>query len=96
MTAEALREARLGDGGPLQRTQVEYAAALGVTSNTVARWERGELSIPRWVDQMIAVMRDLEATQRELQRERARNDRLKECHGKKKAERKRAVTRLRS
>jgi len=42
MTPAALRAIRRRLGW----TQVELAEALGVASNTVARYERGELGIP--------------------------------------------------
>lgn len=29
-------------------TQARVARMLGVTSNTVARWERGEVTMPAW------------------------------------------------
>jgi len=38
MTNKQIRVARR----KLKLTQVKFAARLGVTSNTVARWERGE------------------------------------------------------
>lgn len=41
MTGSDLRVARVR----LALTQQQFAALLGVTRNTVARWERGELTI---------------------------------------------------
>jgi len=42
MKGQQLRKHR----GALGMTQVELAKALGVTANTVARWERNEVGIP--------------------------------------------------
>ena len=36
-------------------SQRECGAALHVTANTVARWERGEIRVPAWVDVVINV-----------------------------------------
>jgi len=41
MTGKKLSEIR----GRLQWTQAKLGEALGVTGNTVARWERGEMKI---------------------------------------------------
>ncbi len=41
MTGKQLRKIR----DRLKWTQVQLAEAVGVTSNTVARWERGEVPI---------------------------------------------------
>ena len=41
MTGKQLRNMR----NKLKWTQVEYAKAVGVTPNTIARWERDEVSI---------------------------------------------------
>ena len=74
MTPEQLRQARAAGGA----TQSELAQTLGVTSNTVARWERGELPIPRYVGLIIELMKDLTRTQHELQRERVSHARMQE------------------
>ena len=51
MTPTELRERRI----QLRMTQLELAAALGVTRNTVARWERGELVMarPEMIDALV-------------------------------------------
>jgi hypothetical protein len=77
MKPEELRQERLTAGGPRQRTQSDLADSLGVAGNTVARWERGDLPIPKWVDQTIALMRRLDRTELALERERGKNRRLK-------------------
>ena len=41
MTGKKLSEIR----GRLQWTQAQLGKAIGVTGNTVARWERGEMKI---------------------------------------------------
>lgn len=42
MTGKELKEKR----NELELTQEQLASELGVTANTVARWERGEMKIP--------------------------------------------------
>lgn len=37
----------------LKKTQVEFARDVGVTGNTVARWERNEISISEPVARLI-------------------------------------------
>lgn len=46
MEGKALRERRNGLG----LTQEGLAKALGTTANTIARWERGEVSIPPYLE----------------------------------------------
>lgn len=46
MTPEGFKHRRVALG----LSQVKLAEALGVTSTTVARWERGERRIAVWVD----------------------------------------------
>ncbi len=46
MEGDALREKRIALG----LTQVQLAEILDVKPNTVARWERGLLSVPRTVE----------------------------------------------
>lgn len=43
VTGEELKKART----KLELTQVELGAALGIPSNTIARWERGEMPIEK-------------------------------------------------
>lgn len=45
MTGDELREKRVA----LELTQAQLAEILDVKPNTVARWERGLLSVPRTV-----------------------------------------------
>lgn len=95
MKSEEFRQERLTSGGSRQRTQSDLAETLGVAANTVARWERGDLPIPRWVDQAIALMRRLERTELALERERAKNRRLKARLESQKTDRKRVAPRKR-
>jgi transcriptional regulator with XRE-family HTH domain len=95
MTPEALRQARVAGDRRATRTQRELADAFGVAGNTVARWERGDLPIPRWVERMVALMDRLDDTERALLRERASNVRLKKRLREARADRKRASTRQR-
>ena len=37
----------------LKLTQVEFAERVGVTSNTVARWERGEMTMRKRAERLI-------------------------------------------
>ena len=37
----------------LKLTQVEFAELVGVTSNTVARWERGEMTMRKRAERLI-------------------------------------------
>jgi transcriptional regulator with XRE-family HTH domain len=46
MSGDELREKRIA----LELTQAELAEILEVKPNTVARWERGVLSVPRTVE----------------------------------------------
>ncbi|HRB81307.1 MAG TPA: helix-turn-helix domain-containing protein [Nitrospira sp.] len=59
------------DGKELRRrrdqmklTQVELAEELGVTSNTVARYERDELAIPEPVARLTVLIQKLKAEKR--------------------------------
>ncbi len=45
-------------------TQVELAEELGVTSNTVARYERDELAIPEPVARLTVLIQKLKAEKR--------------------------------
>lgn len=52
MEGEALREKRIALG----LTQAELAEILDVKPNTVARWERGLLPVPRTVELAMATV----------------------------------------
>jgi DNA-binding transcriptional regulator YiaG len=96
MKPEELRQERLTSRGSHHRTQSNLAETLGVAANTVARWERGDLPIPKWVDQTIALMRRLDRTELALERERAKTRRLKTRLESEKPDRKRVAPRKRS
>jgi transcriptional regulator with XRE-family HTH domain len=53
MKGEVFRQRRKA----LNMTQVELAQALGVSSNTVARYERNEIRIPEPVARLIMLLR---------------------------------------
>lgn len=50
-------------------TQARVALMLGVTSNTIARWERGEVTMPAWparlLDRHLRAFEDAKAKGRE-------------------------------
>lgn len=48
----------------MKLTQVELAEELGVTSNTVARYERDELAIPEPVARLTVLIQKLKAEER--------------------------------
>jgi transcriptional regulator with XRE-family HTH domain len=48
----------------MKLTQVELAEELGVTSNTVARYERDELAIPEPVARLTVLLQKLKAEKR--------------------------------
>jgi transcriptional regulator with XRE-family HTH domain len=54
MTPEELRTVRKEMG----MTQVQLATALGMTSNAVAMWERGERPMPPWMPVALKGLRD--------------------------------------
>lgn len=72
MTPRELHAIRTGRA----HSQRQLAAVLGVAGNTVARWERGERPIPRWVDQVLAIWQELAVCQNELERAQITNARL--------------------
>lgn len=41
----------------LGMTQAEFAAAVRVTTNTVARWERGEVAYPPMLEIVVAALK---------------------------------------
>lgn len=56
MTGDQLRKRRK----KFDLTQEQLAGRLNVTANTVARWERGEMKIPAFLDLALkTVARDL-------------------------------------
>ena len=64
MTGSALRRLRRRVG----LSQARFAERLGVASNTVARWERGERTIGRAMDRLVRFV----VAQVEAERQRAR------------------------
>lgn len=52
-------------------TQREFGEVLGVTANTVARWERGERTIPPWVDRLLALWSEVADLRNALEKARA-------------------------
>jgi len=53
----------------LQMTQEQFGAHLGVTRNTVARWENGRLKIPRVVELAVFALRTISPKQFQVFRE---------------------------
>jgi transcriptional regulator with XRE-family HTH domain len=64
MTGSQLRRLRQAQN----QTQKAAAQMLGVAANTVARWERGELPVPHWVDLLIAAQDQLASQEGEVLR----------------------------
>jgi transcriptional regulator with XRE-family HTH domain len=63
-------------------TQKTFAATLGVTANTVARWERGEVPIPAWAVIAVTQVKEIRRLNRlilalnEYRRLKQRNEQL--------------------
>jgi transcriptional regulator with XRE-family HTH domain len=72
ITPADLREARR----VRNLSQRELAEAVGVDSNSLARWEQGTRSIPKWMERMLDLMRRLDIVEHELAREVAARERL--------------------
>ncbi|NOU09372.1 MAG: helix-turn-helix domain-containing protein [Nitrospira sp.] len=58
MKGTALRTQRKA----LQMTQVELAHALGVTGNTIARWERNEVKMPEPAARLVMLIQPKKRT----------------------------------
>jgi transcriptional regulator with XRE-family HTH domain len=57
MTAHEFRDSL----GILGLTQREFCERLGVDENTVGRWARGKVPVPRYVEYVLELLRQLEA-----------------------------------
>jgi transcriptional regulator with XRE-family HTH domain len=68
VTGDELRDLRKRLG----LTQVELAEKVGVASNTVARWERGELGISEPVSRLVKLLAKVESPQTPKNRRRPR------------------------
>ena len=76
MTGSALRRLRRRLG----LSQARFAELLGVASNTVARWERGERTIGRAMDRLVRfVVAQVEADRRRAGKVRRRPGPKKEA-----------------
>ena len=73
MTPKELYDFRTGRA----HSQRQLAAVLGVAGNTVARWERGERPIPRWVDQSLGLWQELAVCKNELEQAQITGARLR-------------------
>jgi DNA-binding transcriptional regulator YiaG len=66
MTREEFKEFRKS----LDMSQAEFAIFIGLSTSGIQSWEQGKNPVPRWVDVMVACLKDnsdLDAKVRELE-----------------------------